>query len=147
MSPFEADITENPRMPLEVIAAASRRPGGDSIDVRFANKVSDISQLLTDAVKISQTAVTDTVNKTQQPHNFLPGDSVFLNTRHLPLGHSNATGHGDAVEKENGTRLSRALQQWYTGTRRHLLTLGENAFELDIPEHLRISRTRSVAEF
>ena len=28
ISPFKADTVENPRMPLDVLAAASRRPGG-----------------------------------------------------------------------------------------------------------------------
>ena len=48
---------------------------------------------------------------------------------------------------ESGARLSRALQQRFTGPHRLLQARGDNAFDLDIPEHLRISRTRNVAEF
>ena len=39
------------------------------------------------------------------------------------------------------------MQQSYRGPHRLLPARGENAFELDIPEHLRISRTLNVAEF
>ena len=101
LSPFEADTTENPRMPLHVIAAAFRRPGGEALAISFATKMSDILQLLTDALKVSQAAMTDAAKKTRQPHSFQPGDSVFLNTRYLPLGYANAAGDA-VVEKENG---------------------------------------------
>ena len=154
MSPFEADTAENPRMPLDVLAAASRRPGGEAIAVSLATKLNDILQQLTDALKVSQAATAAAANKLRQPHDFQVGDSVFLNTRHLPLGYANAAGEvvekeGEVVEKEgeSGARLSRALQQRFTGPHRLLQARGDNAFELDIPEHLRISRTRNVAEF
>ena len=114
--------------------------------ISFATKMSDILQQLTDALKVSQATMTDAANKTRQPHGLQLGDSVFLNTGHLPLGYVNAAGDA-VVKKENGARLSRALQQRFTGPHRLLQARGENAFDLDIPEHLRISRTRNVAEF
>ena len=86
MSPFEADTAENPRMPLDVLAAASRRPGGEAIAVSLATKLNDILQQLTDALKVSQAATAAAANKHRQPHDSQVGDSVFLNTRHLPLG-------------------------------------------------------------
>ena len=36
MSPFEAGTAENPRMPLDVLAAASRRPVGEAITISLA---------------------------------------------------------------------------------------------------------------
>ena len=146
MSPFEADTAENPRMPLDVMAAATRKAGGEAAAVSFTTKMNDILHQLTDALKVTQAATAETANKSRQPHDFQAGDSVFLNTRHLPLGYANAAGDA-VVDKENGARLSRALQQRFTGPHRLLEARGENAFELDIPEHLRISRTRNVAEF
>ena len=145
MSPFEADTGENPRMPLDVLAAASRRPGGEAVAVSLATKLNDILQQLIDALKVSQAATATAANKLRQPHDFQAGDSVFLNTRHLPLGYANVA--GEVVDSESGARLSRALQQRFTGPHRLLQARGNNAFELDIPEHLRISRTRNVAEF
>ena len=92
MSPFEADTAENPRMPLDVMAAASLRPGGEAIAVSFATKMNGILQPLIDALRVSQAAMTEAANKARQRHAFQPGDSVFLNTRHLPLGYANAAG-------------------------------------------------------
>ena len=135
MSPFEADTTKNPRIPLDVMAAASRRPG-EAIVVSFATKMNDVLQQLTDALKVSRAATTEAANKARQPHDFQPGDSVFLNTRHLPLGYANAA--GDVVDREGGARLSRTLQQQFIGSHRLLQAREENAFELDIPDHLRV---------
>ena len=53
MSPFEADTSENPRIPLDVMAAASRRPGGEAIAVSFTTKMNNILQQLTDTLKIT----------------------------------------------------------------------------------------------
>ena len=50
-------------------------------------------------------------------------------------------------EGESGMRLSHALLQRFTGQHRLLKPQVDNAFELDIPEHLRISRTCNVSEF
>ena len=41
MSPFEVNITENPQMPLGMLAAASRWPGGEAIAVSLATKLND----------------------------------------------------------------------------------------------------------
>ena len=50
-------------------------------------------------------------------------------------------------EGESGARLTRALQQRFTVPHCLLKARSDNAFELDILEHLRISRTRNVSEF
>ena len=63
MSTFEADTAENPRMPLDVLAAASRRPSGEAIAVSLATKLNDILQQLTDALKISQATIAAAANK------------------------------------------------------------------------------------
>ena len=70
---------------------------------------------------------------------------MFLKIRYLSLGYANVA--GEVVESESGARPSRALQQRFTGPHRLLQARGDNAFELDIPEHLRLSCTRNVAEF
>ena len=120
------------------MAAASCRPGGEAIAVSFATKMNDILQQLTDTLKITQATMTEAANKTRQPHKFQPSDSIFLNTRHLPLSYANAAESG-VVGEENGAHLSRALQQRFTSPHRLLQAHGENAFELNIPDHLHIS--------
>ena len=76
MSLFEADTTENQRMPLDVMAVA----------VSFSTKMNDILHHLTDALKITQAANAETANRTRQLRDFQVGNSVFLNTRHPPPG-------------------------------------------------------------
>ena len=148
MSPFEADLSENPRMPLSIMAAGSRRPGGETVAVSFATKMNDILQQLSDSLKQTQLAMTEEANKRRRPHGFQPGDSVYVNTRHFPLGYANADADKqDGVAEEGGARLSRALQQRFMGPFRLLQARGENAFELDLPDHLCASRTRNVSEF
>ena len=115
-----AAAAENPWMPLDVLAAASRRPGGKGIAVSLATKLNDILQQLTDALKMSQAATAAAANKLRQLHDFQVGNSVFLNTRHLLLGYANAAGKVVEREGESGARLSRALQQCFTGSHRQL---------------------------
>jgi hypothetical protein len=157
MSPFEADLGYNARMPLDVMAAATKpRPGGGFVAVNFATKMNDILDQLTNALKDTQATQVQEANKKQQPHNFQPGDRIMLNTKNLPLGYANATGNthttGQDVNRIDtdglGTRLSKALRQKYTDP----LTLGnqlrENTFELDdIPDHLLVHKTSNVSLF
>ena len=44
ISPFEADTSENHRMPLNIMAAASHRPGGETIADSFTTKMNNILQ-------------------------------------------------------------------------------------------------------
>jgi hypothetical protein len=147
MSPFEADLTENPRMPLSVMAGASRgreEEKGSS----FATRMNDILAQLTDTLKITQEKMTMEANKSRQPHAFQTGDSVFVNTRNFPLGYANAaTDQRTIVDEEKGARLSRTLQQRFMGPYTLGEARGENAFELDFPDHLKVSKTRNVVDF
>ena len=81
MSPFEADTTENPQVPLDVLAAAFRRPGGEVVAVSPATKRNDILQQLTDMLKVSQATTAAAANKLRQPYDFQISYSVFLNIR------------------------------------------------------------------
>ena len=85
---IEADLGENPRMPLGVMAAAARRSGCDAVAVSFATKISDILHQLMDSLKVAQLAKTEEANKKRRSHEFQPGDSVYGNTRHFPLGYA-----------------------------------------------------------
>ena len=112
-----------------MMAAATRRSSGEATAVSFTTKMNDILHQLTDALKVTQATTTEAANKARQPHEFQVGDSVFLNTRHLPLGYANAAGDdSEVVEKENGARLSRTLQQRFTGPYHLLEARRENSF-------------------
>jgi hypothetical protein len=146
MSPFEADLTQNPRMPLSVMAGTSRLGKEEEKGVGFATRMNDILARLTDALKVTQERMTMEVNKSRQTHTFQPGDSVFVNTRNFPLGYANAA-TDEIVAEEKGARLSRTLQQRFMGPFKLGEARGENAFELDFPDHLKVSRTRNVMDF
>ena len=85
-------------MPLDVMAAGTRRTGCEAAAVSSTTKMIDILHQLTDSLKVTQAATAESANKSRQPHSFQVGDSVVLNTRHLPLGHANAVGD-EAVKK------------------------------------------------
>ena len=76
-------LGENPRIPLDVMAAA-RRPGGDVVAVSLATKMNDTPHQLPDSLKMAQLTMTEGANKKRRPHEFLPGDSVYVNTRCSP---------------------------------------------------------------
>ena len=76
-SPFEADTAEIRRMPLDALAAVSLRQGGEAIAVGLTAKLNDILQQLMDALRVSQAATAATANKLRQLHDFQVGDSVF----------------------------------------------------------------------
>jgi len=147
MSPFEADLTENPRMPLSVMAGASRGKEEEK-GSGLATRMNDILAQLTDALKVTQEKMTVEANKSRQPHAFQTGDSVFVNTRNFPLGYANAASDQHTiVDEEKGARLSRTLQQRFMGPYTLGEARGENAFELDFPNHLKVSKTRNVVDF
>jgi hypothetical protein len=55
MSPFEGDLGYNPRMPLNMMAAATKpQHGGGSIAVNFATQMNEILDQLMNALKVTQ---------------------------------------------------------------------------------------------
>jgi hypothetical protein len=142
MTPFEADLGYNPRMPMDILAVTGQpKPGGGTRAVSFATHMNDIVQELRNSLKISRDSYMQEANKKRQSHNFQPGDKVMLNTRNLPLTYGNA-------DTDETARLSRTLQQRFVGPFTLGRQFGENAFELtDIPDHLRVHRTFNVKLF
>ena len=64
---FEADPGENPRMPLDVITAASQGLGSEALAVSFATSMNDILHQLTESLKVPHLAATTEANKERQP--------------------------------------------------------------------------------
>ena len=71
------------------------------------------------------TMVTE-ANKHRQPHPFPIGDSVFLDTRFLPVSYANVN------STANDSANSRKFQHPYAGLFTILKSAAENAFILDI---------------
>jgi len=68
-------------------------------------------------------------------HNFSVGDSVFLNTKNLPIGYANDDPH------------RRKLQHPYAGPFKLIERIGDNAFRLDIPTHWPLHDVFNVDRF
>jgi hypothetical protein len=144
-------------MPLDVMAAATKpRLGGGFVVVNFSMKMNDFVVQLMYALKVTQAAQAQEVNKKQQHHHFQQGDRIMLNMRNLPLGYGHAAQNAlkgredvNGVDTDGqGARQSEALRQKYmvqfTLGNQH----GENTFELDdIPDHLWIHKMFIVSLF
>jgi len=84
------------------------------------------------------TMVTE-VNEHHQPHPFRIGDSLFLETRLLPVGYANVN------STANDSANSRKFQHPYTSLFTILKSAGKNAFFLDIVAHWRLYPVFNVA--
>lgn len=138
MSPFEADIGYIPRLPLDLLAPCPRtsvsRPGKE-----YAEQLVKIIRMLRERMEETQLAMVSEANEHRQPHPFRVGDSVFLDTRLLPVGYANVN------STANDTANSRKFQHPYAGPFTLLKKAGENAFVLDIPAHWHLHPVFNVA--
>jgi hypothetical protein len=137
-TPFEADIGENPPMPLTLIGGAAKGEAGD-----FAQRMADTLILMKARLQQAQQTMMEAANQKRQPHTFCEGDKVMLKTASFPLTYGNA-----APGDEDEARLSRTLQQRYIGPYTLGKRIGENAFRIvDLPDYLRKHRTLNVDQF
>jgi len=131
MSPFEADIGYIPRLPLDLLAPGPRtpilRPGTE-----YAERLVKILRMLRERMEETQLTMVSEANEHRQPHPFRVGDSVFLDTRLLPVGYANVN------STANDNVNSRKFQLPYASPFTILKSAGENAFVLDIPAHWRL---------
>jgi len=138
MSPFEADIGYIPRLPLDQLAPGPRtpisRPGTE-----YAEPLVKILRMLRERMEESQLTMVLEANEHRQPHPFRVGDSVFLDTRLLPVGYANVN------STANDNINSRKFQHPYAGPFMILKSAGENAFVLDIPAYWRLHPVFNVA--
>jgi len=135
MSPFEADIGYIPRLPLDLLVPGPRiptsRPGSE-----YAQRLVKIARMLRERIADNGNGS----NEHRQPHPFRMGDSVFLDTRLLPVGYANVN---SPTAKDNTN--SRKFQHPYAGPFTILKAAGENAFVLDIPTHWRLHPVFNVS--
>jgi len=80
-------------------------------------------------------------NEHHQPHPFRVGDSVFLDTRLLPVGYANVN------STANDNVNSGKFQHPYAGPFIILKSAGENAFVLDIPAQWRLHQVFNIVRF
>jgi hypothetical protein len=138
MSPFEADIGYIPRRLLDLLTpdpwTPTSKPG-----MEYAQQLVKIVRMLHERIEETQLVMVSDVNKHRQPHPFRVGDTVFLDTRLLPVGYANVN------SAANDSANSRKFQHPYAGPFTLLKKAGENAFVLDIPTHWRLHPVFNVS--
>jgi transposase InsO family protein len=138
MSPFEADIGYIPRLPLDLLAPDPRTPASKP-GTEYAEQLVKIVRMLRERMEETQLAMVSDANEHRQPHPFRVGDSVFLDTRLLPVGYANVN------SAANDSANSRKFQHPYAGPFTLLKKAGENAFVLDIPARWRLHPVFNVS--
>jgi len=138
MSPFEADIGYIPRRPLDLLALRPRTPIS-RLGTEYAECLVKILSMLRERMEETKLTMVSEANEHRQPHPFWVGDSVFLNTRLLPVGYANVN------SSANDNVNSRKFQHLYASPFTILKSAGENAFVLDIPAHWRLHPVFNIA--
>jgi len=138
MSPFEVDIRYIPRLPLDLLAPGPRTPNSRPV-TEFAEPLVKILWMLRERMEEVQLKMVMEVNELCQPHPFRIGDSVFLDTRLLPVGYANVN------STANDSANSQKFQHPYASPFTILKSASENAFVLDILAHLRLHPVFNVA--
>jgi len=138
ISLFEADIGYIPRLLLDLLAPGPRtpisRPGTE-----YAERLVKILRMLREQMEETQLTMVSEANEHRQPHPFQVGDSVFLDTRLLPVSYANVN------STANDNVNSRKFQHPYAGRFTILKSAGGNLFVLDIPAHWRLHPVFNVA--
>jgi hypothetical protein len=150
MTPFEADLSYVPRMPLDALASVGKersrreglrsRPRGGSVDLpadgrtKFAAEMVNTLSRLRQNLQHAQEQQVAEANKHRQPHTFQQGDKVLLSAKNLPITY--------ATDADNHRK---ALHQKYIGEFELGKQRGENAFEVLLPKNWKIARTQNVA--
>ena len=93
--------------------------------------------MLCERMEEAQLTMVMEANEHRQPHPFRTGDSIFLDTRLLPVGNVNSTA--------NDSANSQKFQHPYAGPFTILKSASKNAFILDIPAHWRSHPVFNVA--
>jgi len=139
MSPFEADIGYIPRLPLDLLAPGPRT-SLLGLGTEYAERLVKILRMLREQMEETQLSMVTEANEHRQPHPFRIGDSVFLDTRLLPVGYANV--NPTAYDSAN----SRKFQHPYAGPFTILRMAGKNACLLNIPSHWRLHLVFNVGQ-
>ena len=136
MSPFEADLGYIPRVPLDAVVGLKKKRQSHHDGLPFAVQMTDTLMRLRLSLQRAQEQQIAEAKKHRQPHSFQKGDKILLSTKNMPVTYGTAT---DDHRK--------ALHHRYIGEFEHGRQRGENAFEVLLPSHWKLSRTFNVDKF
>jgi len=141
-SPFRADVGFVPRMPIDLLVpvpSVNRMPEVSLKADEFAEQMMLDLRMLRERLEEAQTRMILEANKSRRPHDFKVGDSVFLNTRLLPIGYANVT------KSESASLNSRKFQQPFCGPFRITEAIGANGFRLNTPADWKMPNVFNVS--
>jgi len=127
-SPFRADVGFVPRMPIDLwvpVPSAYRMPKINLEADEFAKQIMSNLRMLREWLEEAQRRLILEANESRRPHDIKVGDSVFLDTRLLPIGYAKLS------KSESASHNSRKFQQPFCGPFRIAEAIGVNAFRLN----------------
>jgi len=131
MSPFKADIGYILRLPLDLLAPGPWTPVS-GLGTEYAEQLVKILRMLRERMEETQLLMVMEANEHRQPHPFRISDSVFLDTRLLPVGYANVN------PTANDSANSQKFQHPYARPFTILRMAGKKACVLDISAHWRL---------
>jgi len=124
---------------LVPIPSANRMPKISLEAADFAEQTMSDLRLLREQSEETQTEMIMEANKSRRPHDVKVGDSVFLDTRVLPIGYAN-------LNKSKSANLnSRQFQQPFGRPFRITEAIGANTFRLNSPAHWKMPNVFNVS--
>jgi hypothetical protein len=141
VEPFVADIGRIPSLPLDLQLPTRPRTNTNSDGAQdFLDHLATVLRRAKQCLQEAQIDMVIQSDKRRRPHPFKVGDSVFLNTRKLPIGYANLQHHEN---DEYGGPASRKFQHEFSGPFT-ILDLRGNVATLDIPQNWLQPRTYNV---
>jgi hypothetical protein len=140
--PFRADVGFVPRMLIDLlvpIPSADQMPTVSLEADTLAEQMMSDLRMLRERLEEAQTRMILEANMSRRPHDFKVGDSVFLDTRLLPIGYVNLT------KSELASFNSRKFQQHFCGPFRITEAISASAFRLNTPAHWKMPNVFNVS--
>ena len=141
-SPFWADIRFVLRMPIDLlvqILGADQMPKISLEAGEFAEQMMGALHMLREQLEEAQTRMMLKANKSHRQHDFKVGDSVFLDSRLLPISYANLS------KSKSANLKSRRFQEPSCGPFRITEAIGGNAFRLNNPAHWKMPNVFNVS--
>lgn len=136
-TPFELDLGYHPRWPLDLMIQTVVETPRSSTAVDFATRQQHNLQQAKDSLIRARDAQKELYDRQHLPHDFAIGDSVYLDTRDLPITYAN-----------NTEERSRKLQDRFAGPFEIVAaSASPNAWVLNTPGAWKVHQPFNVSRF
>jgi hypothetical protein len=136
-TPFELDLGYHPRWPMDLMIQTVIEVPRSHTAVDFATRQQHNLQQAKDSLIRARDAQKELYDRQRLPHNFTIGDSVYLDTRNLPIIYAN-----------NTNERSRKLQDRFAGPFEIVAaSASPNAWVLNTPKAWKVHQPFNVSRF